>query len=223
MPHRPPVQSEPANVARTSICVCAWVVDGGTIVTQSLKFVFEEKEAGGWRGGNSVFRMELCTMAGPNCLRLLLCVWLCLSMSNITSHRGASARANTHTQTQCWTIEKAFMVLKTSVTWHLGQTLSNKAIAAHCLDPPPGTVCLSYSKCLSFLTSVSWHVTLEAQCIISAHPTRMHTDTLAKRAHTQSCTCTPKHKPTFVRMHATLQTFWHVNHSVFRASVFPNF
>ena len=51
------------------------------------------------RGKQRVFREELCTMAGPNCLRLLLCVWLCLSMSNITSHRGASARANTHTNT----------------------------------------------------------------------------------------------------------------------------
>lgn len=37
------------------------------------------------------------------------------------------------------------MVLNTSVTRHLGQTLSNKAIAAHCLDPPPGMVCLSVS------------------------------------------------------------------------------
>lgn len=38
------------------------------------------------------------------------------------------------------------MVLKTSVMQHLGQTLSNKAISAHCLDPSPGTVCLSDSE-----------------------------------------------------------------------------
>lgn len=103
-----------------------------------------------------VFREKLCSVAGPNCLRLLLCVWLCLSMSNITGHRGAFARANTYTNRGS-TIGKAFMVWKTSVTWHLGQTLSNKAIAAHCLEPRPGIICLSDS---SFLTSLSWHVTV---------------------------------------------------------------
>ena len=154
-------------------------------------------------------------------------------MSNITSHKGASARANTHThthththtQTLCWTPERAFMVLKTSVTWHLGQTLSNKAIAAHCLDPPPGTVCLSDAECLGFLTSASRHVTFGGL----AHDQHMcmHTETLAQTIHMRgkhwihSCTLAQKHRPTCICTHATLQTSRHVSHSVFRASVSP--
>lgn len=157
MPHRVPALSEHANVSGNdmwkSVC-CGWRL----MVALSLCGRGERDWRMG-RGKQGVSREELCSMAGPNCLRLPLCVWLCLSMSNTTSHRGASSRANT--QTQCWTVEKAFMVLETSVTWHLGQTLSNKAIVAHCLDPP-GMVCVSDMQCLSFLTSVSlWELSAQ--------------------------------------------------------------
>ena len=84
--------------------------------------------------------------------------------------------------------------MKTSVTWHLGQTLSNKAIVAHCLDPPPGMVCSSDSECLSFFTLVSWHVTLVVWCTINTCPCTQ------KHWHKQY-TCRINTKSTHMHLH----------------------
>lgn len=108
------------------------------------------------------------------------------------------------------------MVLKTSVTWHLGQTLGNKAIAAHCLDPPPGTVCLSDSECLSFLTSVSWHVTLGAQCTITTH---VHAH--LQKQYTCSYSCTQRNTSPHVSARTAHCRHLHMSVTVCFVPAFP--
>lgn len=81
-------------------------------------------------------------------------------------------------------------------------------------------VCLSDADCLSFLTSVSWHVTLGAHKHMCMHTqTLWHKQCPSTGKHwIHSCTFTQK--PTCICTHATLRTSWHVSHSGFSCQCF---
>lgn len=161
----------------------------------------------------------LGTVADSGCLLLLMCVGLCLSMSDITS-RCQSWHTRAHTQGEMWGWGLDYrknnrLLWCWIVTWNFGQTLSNKAIVAHCLDPPPSTVCLSDSERLGFLTSVSWHVTLWVQSRIIIHAGA--TQTRWHKQRTRRVNSAPQRNRPRCRLHDILTCQSH------RVLGFPNF